>query len=386
MVLLRFVVFLILICTSLVHSDFHYDYSDYPNYDECDPEVCNAPNCNCFGNDPSEKYGTRSIPQFVMLTFDDAITISNIKTYLDIQGSRRNKGNGCPITMTFFVTHEYNDYNLTNLLYRNGHEMAVHSISHITDTDFWKTASKSRWEAEINGMKEFLETYALIPNSTITGQRAPFLQTAGDTTFEMLKEKGFLYDSSMPSRLHREPPLWPYTMDHGFPQDCQIQPCPTKSYPGLWIVPMVQLKRTGGQVPFFCSMVDACTPYPTTVADTKKFLMENFDRHYYSNKAPFPVFLHEAWLQDRNRLRGYLSFIDELLKKDDVFFVSVREVVEYMKKPTTTEKYAQQPCFSNERPRPGDCSNAVTCEYKVRNRFMKSCVPCPRRYPWITNA
>ena len=107
---------------------------------------------------------------------------------------------------------------------------------HESSTEMWKYASVERWRDEMVGMRSILSKYGLIPSSEILGQRAPFLQTAGDATFRMLKDNGFVYDSSMPTRTHMNPPLWPYTLDYGYRQDCQIQPCPKSSFPGIFLI------------------------------------------------------------------------------------------------------------------------------------------------------
>lgn len=369
-------------------DDYQEDSDENVNYVSCDPRSnCLLPNCSCFGTIPLNGDGQR-LPQFVMVTFDDAVTTLNIKTYREI-ADKRNNSNGCPLTMTFFATHEYNDYEFVNELYKKGHEIAVHSITHESSTEMWKHATVDRWRNEMVGMRHILSKFGLIPNSEIRGHRAPFLQTAGDETFQMLKDSGFAFDSSMPTRTFMEPPLWPYTLDYGFRQDCQIQPCPKSKFPGLWVFPMVQWERISKQgnqlITFHCSMLDACTPYPTNVSDTYAYMMENFDRHYTSNRAPFPIFLHEAWLRDKNRLKGFQVFLDALLQKDDVFLVSMHEVLEYMKKPVPLEEYkTARSCLSGSRPQAGDCKARV-CNYPKRNILMKSCVPCPKRYPWLGN-
>ena len=56
--------------------------------------------------------------------------------------------------------------------------------------------------------------------------------------FKMLYDMNFTYDSSMPV-YENTPPSWPYTLDYKIFHDCMIPPCPTKSYPGVWEVPMV---------------------------------------------------------------------------------------------------------------------------------------------------
>ena len=62
--------------------------------------------------------------------------------------------------------------------------------------------------------------------------RAPFLQTGGDTMFEMLYQANFSYDSSLPV-YDIDPPYWPYTLDYAINHECMIAPCPTKSFPGM---------------------------------------------------------------------------------------------------------------------------------------------------------
>ncbi|GIY62380.1 nodB homology domain-containing protein [Caerostris darwini] len=350
-----------------------YIYSDEDIKPACDNSNCKLPNCSCFGDQPSIPLEHR--PQFIMLTFDDAITVANIETYRKIAKQGRFKKN---VRMTFFVCHEYNDYTLTNELYKEGHEIAVHTISHESNTDLWRTGSESRWKQETVGMRAMLTKFAGLPDKELAGHRAPFLQTAGDTTFNVLKNEGFLYDSSMPSRSFMDPPFWPYTLDHGYSQDCQIQPCPSEDFAGLWEIPMIQYVRESKEGEFFCSMVDACTPQPVTPQDTKDFLMKNFRRHYRSNKAPFPVFLHEAWLRNENRLEGFLQFFEEVLQYDNVFAVPIRDVVEYIRKPTTYTAFSQRQQAAAQL-----CKKKETCSYTEPLRIMKSCTTCPKYYPWV---
>ena len=79
-----------------------------------------------------------------------------------------------------------------------------------------------------------MSLYGGVDPNDVRGMRAPFLQTGGNTMFEMLKEANFTYDSSMPV-YDIEPPLWPYTLDYSINHDCMIEPCPTSSIPGLSI-------------------------------------------------------------------------------------------------------------------------------------------------------
>lgn len=76
------------------------------------------------GNLPGEE-----VPQIVLLTFDDAINDLNKGLYQDIFEKGHTNPNGCPITATFYVSHEWTDYSQVQNLYAEGHEMASHSIS-----------------------------------------------------------------------------------------------------------------------------------------------------------------------------------------------------------------------------------------------------------------
>lgn len=120
--------FALLVAADSYYDDEYDDVSAELNLETCDPKQnCFLPNCSCFGTVPLDGDAKR-LPQFVMVTFDDAVTTLNIKTYRQLADGKKNS-NGCPVTMTFFVTHEYNDYEFVNELYNKGHEIAVHSIT-----------------------------------------------------------------------------------------------------------------------------------------------------------------------------------------------------------------------------------------------------------------
>lgn len=71
----------------------------------------------------------KETPQIVLLTFDDAINDLNIPIYEDLFEKGRKNPNGCPITATFYVSHEWTDYSQVQNMYAVGHEMASHTIS-----------------------------------------------------------------------------------------------------------------------------------------------------------------------------------------------------------------------------------------------------------------
>lgn len=70
-----------------------------------------------------------TVPQIVLMTFDDAVNDLNKGLYAELFERGRVNPNGCPISATFYVSHEWTDYGLVQSLYADGHEMASHTVS-----------------------------------------------------------------------------------------------------------------------------------------------------------------------------------------------------------------------------------------------------------------
>ena len=70
----------------------------------------------------------KSTPQLVLLTFDDSINDINRELYKEMFETGRKNPNGCPISATFYVSHEWTDYKQVQNLWADGHEIASHSI------------------------------------------------------------------------------------------------------------------------------------------------------------------------------------------------------------------------------------------------------------------
>ena len=64
--------------------------------ERCDPRYCRLPNCYCGGSEIPGGYEPKDIPQFVLLTFDDAVNGLNQKFFEALFKNRVNP-NGCPI-------------------------------------------------------------------------------------------------------------------------------------------------------------------------------------------------------------------------------------------------------------------------------------------------
>lgn len=71
-------------------------------------------------------------------------------------------------------------------------------ISHKQPELWWTfNATMEDWFDEFAGMANIVNRFAGIPLDDIRGVRVPFLRVGWNTQFIMMKEFGFLYDSSM---------------------------------------------------------------------------------------------------------------------------------------------------------------------------------------------
>nr|CAD7402609.1 unnamed protein product [Timema cristinae] len=359
-------------------------------------------------------YTTEEIPQIVLLTFDDSANDLNKGLYSDLFEKGRTNPNGCPIAATFYVSHEWTDYSHVQNLYASGHEIASHSISH----SFGEQFSQKKWTKEISGQREILAAYGGVKLEDVRGMRAPFLAVGGNKMFKMLYDSNFTYDSSMPVYENR-PPSFPYTLDYKLFHDCMIPPCPTRSYPGVWEVPMVMWQDLNGGR---CSMGDACSN-PPTADGVYKMLIKNFERHYTTNRlnrqtalqkpffgaqgvmkcqqpstyrftavltqlkviAPFGLFYHAAWFTQIHHKEGFIAFLDTLVAMKDVWLVSNWQAIQWVRDPTPLSRINNFPPFQCDyQGRPKRCNNPKVCNlwHKSGVRYMRTCQPCPDIYPW----
>ncbi|EDQ87726.1 uncharacterized protein MONBRDRAFT_9540 [Monosiga brevicollis MX1] len=248
--------------------------------DPCNTETCQLPDCFCNNRFAvPRELPVSDIPQLVTITFDDAITVNNYNYYQSLFGSRVNP-NGCPAAATFYISHEYTNYRLVQALYREGHEIGLHTISHSYNLD---------WQPEVYGMRQILYEFAGIPSdevgqptlcpsflasslclalpfsplsplpfsraTTLTGRgrpcrfvsqwqmhgfRAPFLLPGGDAMLSVLSQSGLTHDSSFlaPTTPTGER-MFPFTLEFPFEMPCMVEECPSDlSFPKLWELPV----------------------------------------------------------------------------------------------------------------------------------------------------
>ncbi|KAG1656917.1 hypothetical protein GQR58_023695 [Nymphon striatum] len=359
---------------------------------KCDLSKCKLPNCYCSkdGTKIPKNMDVKTVPQIIVLTFDDAVNFQNWNLYKEIFDANRTNPNGCPIRGTFFLSHEYTNYQYTQKLWNKGHEIAVHSITHRTPELWWSgNATLEDWFDEFAGQANIINKFGNIRMEDLRGIRVPFLRVGWNKQFLMMKDFGFIYDSTMVAPF-QNPPLWPYTLDYRMPHKCvgASNNCPSQAFPGIWELPMNQLELEKDGVS--CAMVDSCN---IPGEETYDFFMNNFFRHYETNRAPLGLYFHTTWFQNYDNMEGFLQFLDEMAERDDVWFITNYQLIQWMKNPTPLskiERFAEWGC--NDKRYKGEekaCETPNVCILSNKETFgehyFHTCATCPAYYPWIRN-
>lgn len=298
--------------------------SDY----QCPSSCQNKLGCVCASHTAPGGIANGDVPQFIVLTNDDAITIVSQPIILNVTERHSNK-NGCKMPATWFVSIDYTDPNLVKQVFVRGHEIATHTVDHLANPN----------TTQIVGARDWLVSTAGIPKDQVVGFRAPYLMFSPDQR-DILAANGFVWDSSIseqypsvtsPSAAER---LWPYTMDYGLPQDCSVSTgsCSVdERHPGLWEFPMWNIQDSTGVT--LASMDPTGDPY--------ELYKLQFDERYNGNRAPLGIYLHAAWLiADGSRADRLNAFLEYAMTHDNVFLVTVSQVLDWMKNPVPASQYS----------------------------------------------
>jgi len=370
----------------------------------CDSSICVLPDCFCSEQGTSvpgelcpDNENCQDVPQMVMVTFDDAINNNNIDLYDEIFNRERRNPNGCDIKATFFVSHKYTNYSAVGNMHHLGHEIAVHSITHNDDEEFWSNGSIDDWAKEMAGSRIIIDKFANINDNSVVGVRAPYLRVGGNRQFQMMEEQSFLYDSSITAPL-QNPPLWPYTMYFKMPHRCHgnLQNCPTRSH-AVWEIVMNELDRredpTIDEDIAGCAMVDSCSNI-LSGDQFYNFLTHNFYRHFDQNRAPLGLYFHAAWLKNNPEfLDAFLYWVDEVLENHpETYFVTQTQVIQWIQNPVSVasaKNFAawQEKCSPSPRTEclvPNSCKLSSD-ELPGESLRMYTCERCPNHYPWLND-
>jgi len=192
-----------------------------------------------------------------------------------------------------------------------------------------------------------------VPISSIIGYRSPNYEVNNHQLhWHILRENQFVYDSTLITRewdyphykqQQPSPLTWPHTMDFAADYDCS-QGCYTQSFPGLWTLPIHMYQDFEGRN---CTTIgsDHCR-VPRTTEKFFHYLKHNLNRHLHANHAPFVMAFDSYWLNEPYtpwRLEGLKLFLEHIQRhhSDDVYFVRLIDIINWMKKPQSLERMKQ---------------------------------------------
>ncbi len=323
----------------------------------CEPNN-NSNNYRCASITPPGELSPGETPQFIMVTFDDAVN-SLSQSFIDSFMVDIRNPNGLVAPRTYFINKANTQIELVQRLYEAGHEFANHTTTHNTgiETNF------EDWLRELHEINFWLVNEVGIPSKQITGFRAPFLAT-NETMWRALDKVGFLYDSSVPEKIATpivvsEGPdkyVWPHTLDNGAGLSCFANLCPEEPVNGLWEIPLwTWVDSTNFDY-------GAMDPSISSVEVFKELLEFNFMQRYTGNRAPLGIYLHAGQMWQRERQQAIKDFLQEKLDLPGVWVINMRGVVEWMRNPVSIneiENWFQQECHL------GKCSEDISIPKEV---------------------
>ncbi|XP_018352051.1 PREDICTED: uncharacterized protein LOC108754324 [Trachymyrmex septentrionalis] len=359
--------------------------------ERCDTANCLLPYCFCSRDGTIIPGGLHpeETPQMIIMTFDGAINHNNFDHYQKIFTQDRLNPNNCPLRGTFFISHEYCNYNMVQSLAHDGHEIATETISlqkGLEDKGY------EEWVGEMIGMREILKHFSNISTGEVVGMRAPYLKPGRNTQYKVLEDFGYIYDSSIgisPLKV----PIWPYTLDYKIPHECKAGTCPTKSFQGIWELPLnahYVESYEGGHCPY----LDQCVLHNHDPEEVFDWLQEDFNRYYEQNRAPYMMPFHTNWFQIKELERGLSKFLDWVVTLPDVYFVTATQALTWMTDPKPIKalhNFEGWSCKKKENLPGPPCNNPHKCALDFKppesnfttTRYMETCRECPYKYPWL---
>ncbi|KAL8602233.1 hypothetical protein ACOMHN_022746 [Nucella lapillus] len=309
---------------------------------QCEQGVsCQMPDCFCPTLDHPSLV-PQDIPQMVYFGFDDALTGEVDKFYQQLFNSKRRNPNGCPITMSLYVQNDWTIYDLVSSHFQYGDEIGSHSVTHTN------VRTKEAMILEAGGQKDNIVLEGQVPADQVLGWRSPNLAPAGDAQVEVLQRFNYTYDISLTytRASASEKVAWPFTLDFGYQYRCAVPKCPSKNHPGFWQVPVNSMYNP--QTGYPCVYVDACRP--TSEQAAFDYLMSNFRHVYNSNRAPFGLNMHASWFFTPMYLKATHRFLDHLQSLNDVYVISVKQVLEWMRNPVKVSEVQTLPGWGCQTP------------------------------------
>lgn len=162
---------------------------------------------------------------------------------------------------------------------------------------------------------------------------------------------------------------------------------------GFWrftIISAIYLNEEGPT--WFKPLLYGCLAH-LTEDEMYDMIKSNFERHYTTNRAPFGLYFHTIWFKEKRNFKALMRFIDEMIKKQDVWFVTNYQAIEWMRTPTPLSQitnFDPWKCKREIDPNLVACNHPNLCKLKSRQnkgeqRYLYTCFECPEVFPWVKN-
>ncbi|VDN32811.1 unnamed protein product [Gongylonema pulchrum] len=178
----------------------------------------------------------------------------------------------------------------------------------------------------MSGQRDILAHLGNVPEDEIRGMRAPQIAAGSDEQFEMMKKAGFFYDNTLIADPGPDgEPYWPQTLDYRVSWPCLDENCPQSSFPGIWEIPinLFHGAQKIGAERRRSSMIRGAVQWNSSASDIYNLLMDNFERAYYTNRAPYLLTLNADFLQ-LNEGKAAMQALKRFVYKSCCTFAEMR--------------------------------------------------------------
>lgn len=289
-------------------------------------QSCSLPNCRCRESGVPGQLRTDRIPQMILISVDGSLAESEYQQVKFLLQDEINP-NGCPSSMTYFVSLENTALERVWDLYQQGTEIGLLG-------NFENAFTKQEAGANIRKSLNALERETGIPRWSIRGWRDTAHVPLGEIEMNILREHGFEYDSSLLVDLWQHQSTsrlgtYPFTLDFGWGSLCTDPFCRSATQNGFWEIPVPVAQDNT-----FCAISGACTTSTPSMADAFQSVLQTFRRHYFIDRSPMVLHLQASWLFKPAVLKILKDFMYTTLRLGDVYFLSLHQALQWTKHPT----------------------------------------------------
>ncbi|ERP39088.1 polysaccharide deacetylase family protein [Chitinivibrio alkaliphilus] len=348
-----------------------------------------------FGRAHSLSAPVNNPPQLIVLGSDDNTSTEGMEWIVEYLASKTH-ADGTPLRMSFYsnTLRGWDDaqsdlVQIHARAYQDGHEVSSHTHDHMyflnTAPEVWSSEEQGmienpdyRYRASRDSIQAMIEKnieklkMAGVPREHMQGFRVPYLAFT-DPAFTEINNAGFVYDHSVTeSQGGPAGNNWPYTMENGVrnePWYMQNYDVHVGSHRGLWQLPVYSFQAHPDDWGYLQEQASWNTEGEITGLDYNMWanpegghklnktqsinaLKYTLDQSLEGTRAPMTIGMHSQYYVDDYDASGFPhmenyqdrrevieAFIDYALTKDNVWFVTGAQVIQFMENPVSASSF-----------------------------------------------